>query len=141
MYSDEAVDVLVKHLNNREYVSLYLDATGGVVQKPHETYKQVNYYANALTGFHGDTPPIPICELISSNHTYIHLRSWLATYSQIISDRTQKPVFKIETDFSWALLKSAVFAFNGLEIKEYTLNARTASQQERLANPIFNALQ
>ena len=47
------------------------------------------------------------------------MRSWLATYSQIISDRTQKPVFKIETDFSWALLKSAVFAFNGLEIKEY----------------------
>ena len=70
------------------------------------------YYTLVIKGLRGKTPPVPVCEFISSEHTINCLTNWLRTYATAIKRKTLKTVFKIETDFSWALLQAAKSAFN-----------------------------
>lgn len=79
LYSELGISILVHHLRSKSPVSLYLDATGGVVSKIPEQPKPVLYYALTLPGNAGrDAPPLPICEMLSNealsttNHILAH---------------------------------------------------------------------
>ena len=74
LYTETGLSILVHHLRMKKPVSLYLDATGGVVSKPPEDKRRVLYYAMALPGHGQDAPPLPVTEMISNEHSVPPLR-------------------------------------------------------------------
>lgn len=69
LYTEVGLSILVQHLGEKRHVSLYLDATGGVVSKIPEQSKRVLYYALTLPGRGRDAPPLPVCEMLSNEHS------------------------------------------------------------------------
>ncbi len=69
MYTELGISILVDHLRSRVPVSLYLDATGGVVSKIADQPKLILYYSLTLPGRGRDAPPLPICEMLSNEHS------------------------------------------------------------------------
>ena len=72
LYTETALSILVHHLRMKKPVSLYLDATGGMVSKPPEDKRRVLYCA--LPGHGQDAPPLPVTEVISNEHSVPPLR-------------------------------------------------------------------
>ncbi|XDV31399.1 hypothetical protein PO909_034096 [Leuciscus waleckii] len=62
LFTERGVSILVHHLRSKSPVSLYLDATGGVVSEIPGQPKRVLYYALALPGNSRDAPPLPTIE-------------------------------------------------------------------------------
>lgn len=119
MYSELGISILVHHLRSRLPVSLYLDATGGVVSKIPDQPKCVLYYALALPGKGKNTPPLPVCEMLSSDHSIPPISFWLMQFALHLTKYTHLTVHKVETDYSWALIQSVMLAFNKEHIISY----------------------
>ncbi|XP_073715784.1 uncharacterized protein [Misgurnus anguillicaudatus] len=120
LYTEVGVSILVHHLRKKETpVSLYLDATGGVVSKLPEQKKRVLYYALTLPGKGRDAPPLPVCELLSNEHSIPPLTFWLMQFLLKLSNYTSIRINKVETDYSWALMQAVVLAFNRMSMDSY----------------------
>lgn len=101
---------MVQHLRGKKPVSLYLDATGGgVVSKPPEDKRRI-FFALA---------PLPVTEMISSEHSVPPLTFWLMQFLIKLSRYTSFRVHKVETDYSWALIQAVPLAFNKKSINAY----------------------
>ncbi|KAL0199342.1 hypothetical protein M9458_007882, partial [Cirrhinus mrigala] len=119
LYTEVGLSILVHHLREKKPVSLYLDATGGVVSKIPEQSKRVLYYALTLPGRGRDAPPLPVCEMLSNEHSIPPLAFWLMQFQLKLSKYTRLKVQKVETDYSWALMQAVVLAFNRHSIDAY----------------------
>ncbi len=119
MYTELGISILVDHLRSRLPVSLYLDATGGVVSKIADQPKQILYYSLTLPGRGWDAPPLPICEMLSNEHSVPPITYWLMQFTLHLSKYTQMHIHQVETDYSWALMQSALLAFNREHITSY----------------------
>ncbi|XP_048017998.1 uncharacterized protein LOC125249699 [Megalobrama amblycephala] len=120
LYTELGINILVHHLQSRSPVCLYLDATGGVVSKIPEQPNPVLYYALTLPGNAGrDAPPLPICELLSNDDTECSITYCLMQFTFDLSKYTQIKIHQVETDYSWALIKSVMLAFNNEHISAY----------------------
>ena len=119
LYTETGLSILVHHLRMKKPVSLYLDATGGVVSKPPEDKRRVLYYAMALPGHGQDAPPLPVTEMISNEHSVPPLAFWLMQFLLKLSKYTSLRVHKVETDYSWALIQAVILAFNKKSIDAY----------------------
>ena len=119
IFCEKQLDIYInKRRDNR--ISLYLDATGSVIRNIPNQDKRVLYYALVMCG-DVNQPPLPIAELISNVHSVPHLTHWLMSIRHAIitiSTTTEMPA-KVEVDFSWALINSAVLAFNQCSVREY----------------------
>ncbi len=100
-------------------MALYLDATGGVVSKIPDQPKRVLYYAIVLPGKNGDASPLPVCEMLSNDHTAPPITFWLMQFTLHLSKYTQINIHQVETDYSWALIQSVMLAFNKEHISSY----------------------
>ncbi|KAL0149037.1 hypothetical protein M9458_055652, partial [Cirrhinus mrigala] len=100
-------------------VSLYLDATGGVVSKIADQPKRILYYSLTLPGKGRDTPPLPICEMLSNEHSVPPITYWLMQFILHLSKYTQIHIHQVETDYSWALMQSVLLGFNREDITAY----------------------
>ncbi len=100
-------------------MALYLDATGGVVSKIPDQPKRVLYYAIVLPGKNGDASPLPVCEMLSNDHTVPPITFWLMQFTLHLSKYTQIKIHQVETDYSWALIQSVMLAFNKEHISSY----------------------
>lgn len=100
LYTECGLSILVHHLRSRSPVALYLDATGGVVSKIPEQAKCVLYYAVVLPGNDRDAPPLPICEMLSNDHSVPPISFWLMQFTLHLSKYTQIKIHQVETDYS-----------------------------------------
>lgn len=93
---------------------------GSIVAKPPNVSKQIYYYAMVLPGCENYTA-IPVAEFISSEHKTVFINFFLSLFRDNMNRITSRhPVIdKIETDFSLALIQSALQTFNGMSISEY----------------------
>ncbi|XP_060780100.1 uncharacterized protein LOC132888110 isoform X2 [Neoarius graeffei] len=98
---------------------LYLDATGGVVQKLPNQSKRVLYYALVLPGAGKDKPPLPVAELVTNSHTVPSISHWLMEFFRRMRQMTGRRVAQMETDYSWALINSVLLACNHEDISGY----------------------
>ncbi|XP_057186027.1 uncharacterized protein LOC130551974 isoform X2 [Triplophysa rosa] len=119
MYSELGISILVHHLRTRVPLSLYLDATGGVVSKIPDQPKCVLYYALILSGKGQNTPPLPVCEMLSNDHSIPPITFWLMQFALHLTKYTHLTINKVETDYSWALIQSVMLAFNKEHIISY----------------------
>ena len=58
---------------------LYVDATGTVASKI-PWLKRILYYAALVRNPFGKTPPVPVCEYITSNHDQFSIRHFFLHY-------------------------------------------------------------
>ena len=129
--TEVGVSVLVNHLRSKKKVALYLDATGGVVRKIPGDNKRVFYYALTLPGAGRDAPPLPVCELLSNNHSVPPLAYWLLQFLHTLGKYTTHRVNQIETDFSWALMQATLLAFNRESVDAYLARTYTIINRQK----------
>ena len=110
LYTEEGIQILVAHLRKR--VSLYLDATGGVVAAIPGQKKRMLYYSLTLPGMGKYAPPLPVAEMISNDHDIPTISFWLGKFILSVSKCTRIRIHKVEVDYSWALFQSVLSAFN-----------------------------
>ncbi len=67
----------------------------------------------------GDAPPLPVCEMLSNDHTVPPITFWLMQFTLHLSKYTQIKIHQVETDYSWALIQSVMLAFNKEHISSY----------------------
>lgn len=105
-------------------MTLYLDATGGLVRKPKISCKSLYYYALVLPILiyeNEPTIPVAITDMVSGSHTYDTIHGWLFSF-RIYLEKEFKfwPIFQnIVIDFSFAEINSTVEAFNRIDIVQY----------------------
>ncbi|KAK9978614.1 hypothetical protein ABG768_020358 [Culter alburnus] len=97
MYTEKGISILATH-TRKSPVTLYLDATGSVG--------------------HG-TPPLPIAEMLTNDHTVPSVSFWLMQFVHNLSKYTTLTVRFVETDYSWALIQAVLLAFNRESVLTY----------------------
>ena len=93
-----------KHNN----IVLNIDATGSLIKKPPTCDKPIYYYALTLQHPVYCTSPVPVAEMISSDHgtaeiTHV-LNKWLLTCKAILHKDLK--IGHIEMDHRWAIMHS-----------------------------------
>ncbi|XP_034064636.1 uncharacterized protein LOC117541546 isoform X2 [Gymnodraco acuticeps] len=119
MYSETGVNIVVQHLRKKKPLTLYLDATGNVASKVPGQTKRVLYYCLTLPGGGQQVPPLPVCEMLTNEHSIPPITFWLMQFLRKLSQYTKIKVHQVETDYSWALLQSVLLSFNKESIVSY----------------------
>lgn len=96
------ISIVVQHLQKKTPLTLYLDATGNVAPKVPGQTKIVLYYALTLPGGGQNAPPLPVCEMLTNEHSVATITFWLMQFLR--KQYTKLRVHHTETDYSWALL-------------------------------------
>ena len=122
LHTVTGINILAEHLKQTP-TALYLDATGGVVQKIPDQNKRVLYYALVLPGMGKDKPPLPVTELLTNSHSIPSISYWLMEFERKLSYTTKRRITQVETDYSWALINSVLLSFNKENISMYLIRA------------------
>ena len=119
MYSYKQLEIL-KLMNSKDIV-LNLDATGSLISKPPSCSKKIFYYALTIQHPEFSTSPIPLTEMISSNHSTAEISHFLNKWCLSVKTFTtmELKIKKVEIDFSWAVMHSTCLAFNKFSILNY----------------------
>ena len=99
---------------------IYIDATGSVTDKI-KRLNRILYYAVVIRHPYGKTPPLPICEFISSSHDQYAIGTFLRAIHEKEFEKykhTTNPRL-ILMDFSWAIILACVREFCGENIIDY----------------------
>ena len=118
---------IVIHLYSEEQILLWkriflhLDANGSVVRKLDKGQKLFLYYALTIRHPEAKISPIPLAEMLSSDHTNVEithfLNRWQYTVKKVLN-REFTPAH-IEVDFSLAMLHRACQSFNHENLENY----------------------
>lgn len=131
LYTEKGIGIMVAHLRKKSPLTLHLDATRSVVSKIPEQNKRVLYYALVLAGQGRGSPPLPVAEMLTNDHTVPSISFWLVRFLYTLSKFTIRTVSHVETDYSWALMQAVLLAFNKESISSY-LDRCFAISQGRL---------
>ena len=125
MYTEEQILVL-KSIAKSNLI-LHSDATGSVVRKIDQFQKKFLYYASTLQHPQMKISPIPLADMLSSNHTNVEityfLHKWIYDVKLILKHDICPSQIKV--DFSWAMLHgiSKVFKIeNTINFREEEVN-------------------
>ena len=103
---------------------MHLDATGSIVRKIDKFHKRILYYALTVKHPEAKTSPVPLDEMISSEHTNVEivhfLSKWFYNVKKVLNKSTI--LTHVEIDFSWAMLHDVCNCFNTQTLDMY-LNA------------------
>ena len=125
MFTEKQLEVL-KNFKSHPII-LHLDATGSLIRKIDPNHKNVFYYALTIQHPSVNTSPIPLAEMISSDHTTAEishfLNKWFLTCKSIHGKSIN--IAQIEIDFSWAMIHSVVGTINNTNIIHYLDNCWT----------------
>ncbi|XP_051722783.1 uncharacterized protein LOC127497967 [Ctenopharyngodon idella] len=117
LYTETGIGILVNNLRDRSPVTLYLDATGSVISK--------------ITGKGRDAPPLPVCEMISSEHSVPPITFWLMQFLLKMSKYTSQQIHQVETNYSWALMQGVILAFNKESMPAYLNRVYAICQKQK----------
>ena len=119
MYTYKQVELLKLFKNSR--LVLYLDATGSLISKPPSCLNKIFYYALTLQHPEYSTSPIPVAEMISSDHSTAEISHFLNKWclnAKLVISRDLK-IGQVEIDYSWAMIHSTCLAFNKISVLNY----------------------
>ena len=104
------------NLNKRKSGVLHIDATGSVVRKVHD--RDVYCYAIVVADDEGS---YPLAVMLSESHTTNTINYFLGNVNEKCKILTGQELLPpaVVTDFSWALLKAGLLAFNNIDLKTY----------------------
>ena len=124
MYSHKQIELL--KLLDRKGIVLNLDATGSLISKPPSCPKKIYYYALKIQHPEFSTSPVPLAEMISSDHSTAEISHFLNKWFLSIKlfNKNELKINKVEIDFSWACIHSTCLAFNKFTILSYLQNCR-----------------
>ncbi len=125
MYTEKQLQLYRDQLRVGNVV-LYLDATGSLISKLPGQDKKVFYYALVMKNPVQEKCAIPLAELISNDQKASEIRHFLArVFHAAAAGRPLYTVIpkQIETDFSWAMIQSALSAINSEDCKSYLKRA------------------
>ena len=118
LYTEEQLKLTKEHFKHGSSV-LYLDATGSVIQKRPGSKKAIFYYALVLKG-ETDSPPLPVMEWVSEDHTVPKITSALLNFNYDLNKvGCKKNPRRVEIDFSWALIHSVLKVYSEKNIATY----------------------
>lgn len=107
-------------------VALYLDATGSIISNSTAKKKRhIIYYCLALPGKGRDDPPLPVCEMLSRDHS-IPLMQFLFRLSKYISLQ----INRIEIDYSWPMIQTVLLVFNKESVPAYLQRSYPICQKQ-----------
>ena len=114
MFKEMSLEVAKFKIKHGDGV-FHLDATGSIAKKISE--KRLLYYALVVKSSGGISRSVPVLEFFTDHHgTYYIVRPLLTFFSSL--GNLYRPV-RIETDFSWALIHSALLSTNSMDIHTY----------------------
>ena len=93
--------ILIEHIKAVEKLSLYIDATGGVVKRPSNMKGKIFYYALVLSGAGKVIPCLPVPEMLSNGHAVSDMSSFLQKWLYTFQKLFKRLPFKLETDFKY----------------------------------------
>ena len=112
---------ILKHHLKSENLSLYIDATGGVVKKPSKMKGKFFYYAIVLPGAGRGRPSLPVAEMLSNGHTVPDVSGFLRKWLYNVKKFSKLLPYKVETDFSYVFIHSVLNVMNTESLDEYLL--------------------
>ena len=119
LYSQNQI-ALFKLFQKKDIV-LNLDATGSLISKPSKVTNKIYYYALTLQHPEFCISPIPVAEMISSDHGTAEishfLNKWVLTSKLVLHKALN--ITQVEMDYSWAMMHSTCIAFNKISIMSY----------------------
>ncbi len=102
---------------------LFIDATGSLVRQ-NKRYKRILYYAAVIRHPFDLSPPIPVAELITSNHDRFSIRRFLSAIHEKechkYGNKEKTNPKLIMLDFSWALIEASLDECCGEETNDYS---------------------
>ena len=118
MFTQEQLNILKESIAKQK-AKLYLDATGSIIKKI-EKQNAPYYYTLIVKSDKIGEPPLPIAEMVTTDHRTANVTHFLNLLRQHTSELTvhTKPQ-KIEIDFSWVFIHSTLLAFNHHDINHY----------------------
>ena len=119
MYTLKQIELLklLKHYA----IQSNLDATGSLISKPPFCHNKIFYCALTIQHPEYSTSPIPVAEMISSDHSTAEISHFLNKWclnTKLVINRDIK-IDKIEMDYSWAMIHSTCLAFNKFTVFNY----------------------
>ena len=112
MYTSKRIELL--KLVKNHVILLNLDATGSLISKPPFCLNKIFYYALTIQHPEYCTSPIPLAEMISSDHGTAEishfLNKWCLNTKLVVNSDIK--IHKVEMDYSWAMIHSKCLAFN-----------------------------
>lgn len=123
---------LMNDLRKRKELVLYLDATGQIIRRIPNQPKKSFYYFICLKGQGEKEPPIPVCEMITNDHTSVTITQFLLKLKQATSALFNRPVIpnRIEVDCSWAMITAVINTFCGQNIRQYLKSSWVIATKE-----------
>ena len=119
LYSEE--QILLLKLFQSKRIFLHLDATGSVVRKLDKGQNKFLYYALTIRHPEAKISPIPLAEMLSSDHTNVEithfLNRWQYTAKKVLNKEFTPT--HVEVDFSLAMLHSTCQSFNHENFENY----------------------
>ena len=111
--------ILIEHIKAVENLSLYIDATGGVVKRPSNMTGKIFYYALVLPGAGKGIPSLPVAEMLSNGHAVPDVSSFLQKWLYNFQKLFKRLPSKVETDFSYVFIHSVINTFNKESLMDY----------------------
>ena len=121
LFTDEQVQLYLDAFKTGP-VTLYLDATGSLINKVPGQPKHIFYYVLLLANPREGTSGIPVAEMLSNDQHSCEVWHMLARFLNAASRHRHKLSVipqTIITDFSWAMVQAVLTAFNSEDVKMY----------------------
>ncbi len=96
MYTETGISIVVQHLRTNNPLTLHLDTTDNVVSKVPSQSKRLLYYCLTLPGGGRDAPPVPVCEMLTNEHSIPPITFWLMQFLRKVSQYTKIRVHQVQ---------------------------------------------
>ena len=113
------IKILSQHLRCEPDLSLYIDATGGVVKKPSTMKGEIFYYALVLPDAKRGRPSLPVAEMLTNGHTVADVSSFLRKWLYLVQRFSKILPYKVETDFSYVFIHTLLNVLNNESLDDY----------------------
>ena len=112
--------LLLRKLQSND-LTLHLDATGSIVRKIEKFHKRILYYALVVRHPEAQISPLPLAEMLTSEHTNVEITHFLSKWSYNLKKdlNKQTTISHVEVDFSWPMLHSVCNCFNTQSLDLY----------------------
>ena len=140
MFTEDQL-LLIRKLQSSD-LTLHSDATGSVVRKTDKLRKRILYYALVVRHPEAQISPLPLAEILNSEHTNVEITHFLSKLSYNLKKvlNKQTTVSHVEIDFSWPMLYSVCHSFNIYTLDLYLKDCWGKISQDEIGTHPINTV-